>query len=172
VVDVSPLLRELIVRAVELGSLDRRVPQQACLIAVLVDQIRALPPRSHALHLPRPSDPRARRLVEQLDTDPADRRTLAALASRTGASTRTLQRVFRAETGMSVEVWRRQRRLGHALERLAAGGTVTGAALDAGYQSVSAFVSAFRRTLGETPGRYFRRAGDGVPPRGRSVSGS
>jgi AraC-like DNA-binding protein len=171
VVDVPPLLRELILYAVGLGSLDRRVPQQARLVAVLVDQIRTLPSRSRALHLPQPSDPRARRLVAQLDADPAERRTLAALARRTGASIRTLQRVFRAETGMSVEVWRRQRRLGHALERLAAGATVTGAALDAGYQSVSAFVSVFRRTFGQTPGRYFRRVGDdGSPPRAPQVT--
>ena len=37
---------------------------------------------------------------------------------------------------------------------------------DAGYQSVSAFVSVFRRTLGQTPGRYFRRTRDDVPPLG------
>lgn len=156
VVDVPPLLRELILHAVALGSLDRRVPEEARLLAVLLDQLRALPARVRALHLPQPTDPRVRRLVEKLESDPSDRRALAALARGTGASARTLQRLFRAETGMSFQVWRRQRRLRHALERLASGASVTAVALEAGYQSVSAFVSVFRRTFGQTPGRYFR----------------
>jgi AraC-like DNA-binding protein len=156
VVDVPPLLRELIVHAVALGSLDRRVAREAHLVDVLVDQLRALP--SRAIHLPQPRDPRARRLAERLHAEPADARTLRALARGTGASARTLQRLFAAETGMTVARWRQQLRLGRALQLLAAGDSVTSAALDAGYASVSAFVSVFRRTFGETPGRYARAA--------------
>jgi AraC-like DNA-binding protein len=37
---------------------------------------------------------------------------------------------------------------------------VTRAALAVGYESTSAFVAAFRRTVGTTPGRYFSRAVD------------
>jgi AraC-like DNA-binding protein len=154
VVDVPPLLREIILRAVEHGSLDRRVPAQRHLVDVLLDEVRALP--SRALHVPRPADPRARRLVEYVERDPAPRRPLGRLARTTGASPRTLQRLFRRETGMTVGNWRRQLRLARSLETLAGGSSVTAAAFDAGYQSVSAFVSVFRRTFGETPGRYFR----------------
>jgi AraC-like DNA-binding protein len=153
VVEVPPLLRELILRAVEHGSLDRRIRAEAHLVAVLLDEIRALPTR--ALFLPRPADPRARRLVQHLESDPAARQPLALLAGGTGASPRTHQRLFRGETGMTFGVWRRQLRLRHALETLASGASVTAAALEAGSQSVSAFVSVFRQTFGETPGRYF-----------------
>ena len=38
---------------------------------------------------------------------------------------------------------------------LAEGNAVTSVALDVGYATPSAFVSAFRRELGSTPGRYF-----------------
>jgi len=155
IVDVPPLLRELILRAVELGSLDARIPAHRHLLAVLLDQIRTL--RSSGVHLPRPRDARARRLASQLEEAPGDRRTLAALARRSGASVRTLQRIFRAETGMTFGTWRQQLRLGHALQALAAGGSVTAVALDAGYASVSAFVSAFRRTFGQPPARFLRR---------------
>ena len=101
-------------------------------------------------------DPRARRLIEHVERDPAPRRSLGRLARSTGASPRTLQRLFRGETGMTVGNWRRQLRLARSLEILAAGSSVTTAAFDAGYQSVSAYVSVFHRTFGETPGRYFR----------------
>ena len=40
---------------------------------------------------------------------------------------------------------------------LSNGASVTETALDAGYQSASAFIAAFKRTFGTTPARY--RAG-------------
>lgn len=43
-----------------------------------------------------------------------------------------------------------------ALSQLAAGDPITAIAFDAGYSTPSAFIAAFRRTTGETPGRYFR----------------
>jgi AraC-like DNA-binding protein len=39
-------------------------------------------------------------------------------------------------------------------ERLASGEKLTTAALDAGYNSTSAFISMFRKQLGKTPARY------------------
>ena len=41
-----------------------------------------------------------------------------------------------------------------AIVRLNAGQTVTSVALDAGYESPSAFIEMFRRTMGTTPGQY------------------
>jgi len=155
VVDVSPLLRELIVEIVARGGLDRRVAHERHLADVLFDHVGAL--RAIGVHLPEPRDARARRVADRLADDPADARPLAAIARGSGASARTLQRLFRAETGMTFDAWRRQLRLSHALTRLAAGGSVTEVALDAGYASVSAFVSIFRRTFGETPGRVLAR---------------
>src|SRR5262249_4537935 len=124
--DVPPLLRELILHTLELGSLDPRVPAQRHLLAVLLDQIRAL--RSSGVHLPQPGDARARRVAAHLENVPGERGTLAALARGSGASGRTLQRLFRAETGMSFGTWRQQLRLGHALQTLAAGSSVTAVA--------------------------------------------
>jgi AraC-like DNA-binding protein len=106
-------------------------------------------------HLPRPTDPRARCIVGALDADPGDRRPLAAWARSAGASTRTLARLFRRETGLGFRAWRQQLRLLRGLERLAAGDAVTRVAVDVGYDSPSAFVAAFRRALGTSPGRYF-----------------
>ena len=58
-VNVSPLLRELIVHTVKLGMLDRTMAAHARLIGVLLDQIEMLP--IVPLQLPMPRDPRAAR---------------------------------------------------------------------------------------------------------------
>ena len=54
--------------------------------------------------------------------------------------------------------WLQQVKAHQALERLAAGDSVTGAGLAVGYDSTSAFIAMFRRVLGTTPGSYFARA--------------
>jgi AraC-like DNA-binding protein len=95
------------------------------------------------------------RIVHALLAEPGRPRTLAALCTDCGASKRTIERLFIAETKMTFSQWRRQLRLLHAMQLLASGEKVTGAALDAGYRSASAFIVMFRRQLGQTPTRYF-----------------
>jgi AraC-like DNA-binding protein len=155
VVSVSPLLRELVLHVVRLRVLDRNEPVHWRLMSVLLDQIAALP--AVPLQLPLPSDGRALRLAGVLQENPCDRRSLPALSRGTGASARTLERLFLRETGLSFVRWRQQLRLLHALRLLAEGRPVTAVALDVGYQSPSAFVAVFKAVLGCTPGRYFTR---------------
>jgi AraC-like DNA-binding protein len=150
VVNVSPLLRALILAGVEAPGADRR---RQLLAALLIEEIRAA--RVAPLHLPQPEDPRLKRITAAIAAEPGDARTLAAWSREVGASVRTLSRRFLAETGMTFRQWQRQARLLGALVRLAQREPVTVVALDLGYDSPSAFIHAFRRALGTTPRRYF-----------------
>lgn len=151
VVNVTPLLRELIVHAIRVGPLDRQIPRASRLIDVIVDQLDGL---AHApLELLQPKDPRARTLADLMAASPFG--GLDELAAGAGASRRTLERLFVAETGMPIARWRRQLRLVQALRLLGAGHSVTDVAHRVGYATPSAFTAMFRVELGRTPGRYF-----------------
>ena len=152
VLEVWPLLRELVLHILLVGMLDPAVPEHGRLAAVLIDRIAAAPRED--LALPLPLDPRALALAEQVQAAPEARTDLPGLARAAGASLRTLQRIFPRETGLSLEAWRQKARMIHAVAALCAGTSVTGAALDCGYDSPSAFITAFRRQFGVTPGRY------------------
>jgi AraC-like DNA-binding protein len=152
-VNVSPLLRELIRHTITLETLDRTVPAQARLVEFLLDQLSTLP--AVPLQLPIPSDARAKRAAEWMRSHPNDPGLIKPMARRVGVSARTFERLFQKETGMTFGRWRQQLRLLHALRLLAAGRPVTAVALDVGYDSASAFIAMFRRTLGTTPRRYF-----------------
>ena len=104
--------------------------------------------------LPLPADPRARRLADRILGDPGADASLADLARDAGASLRTLQRLFQAETRLPLETWRGRARMQQAVVALANGASVTETALEAGYQSASAFIAAFKRAFGQTPARY------------------
>lgn len=155
VFNVPPLLRELILKAAQHSVLDAAFPAQQRLALVIVDQLEALEPAA-AQTLPAPRDKRALAIAQQLQAAPESDEPLALLARRAGASVRTAQRLFVQETGLSFARWRQRLRLLTALERLGAGRNVTETALNVGYTSVSAFVSAFRREFGVTPGRFER----------------
>jgi AraC-like DNA-binding protein/mannose-6-phosphate isomerase-like protein (cupin superfamily) len=156
VVHISALLRELIFKAVDVGNEYGAADPAARLMQVILDELHGLKPAP--LSLPLASDKRVRQLCEALLTNPADERSLEAWAPRVGASPRTLARLFVNETGLTFAEWRRQMRLLEAIDRLGKGQTVTRVALDLGYESPSAFIAMFRRTLGASPGKYFRNA--------------
>jgi len=153
VIHVSGLLRELILRIVEMGMLRSAVESHDRLAQLVLDEIRST--SEAPLRLPIPVDPRARLVAERVQAEPAAQVSLAQLTHGVGASARTIERVFVRETGMTFGRWRQQARLLHALRSLASGASVTTAGLDAGYESVSAFIAMFRKSLGTTPGRYF-----------------
>jgi len=153
VVTVSPLLREMVLRAINLPALYDLDGPDGRFLKVLLDQIRTLP--TTPLHLPMSDHPRLKPITNHLSKNPADRRSLEDWAAIMGASTRTLTRLFQKETGMSFRQWRQQARLLEALIRLAAGTPVTNVALDLGYDSQSAFIAMFKKALGKTPGKYF-----------------
>ncbi len=151
VVTVSPLLRELVLRAVDLGMLDERSRSHIAMANLIVDEATAgdRPP----LQLPAPISPAAKRAADLLSAGGTVR--TANLALRVGLSTRTLERRFIKETGMTVAAWGRQARLLNSLRLLAGGNSVKSAAEVGGYSSASAFVAAFRAAFGQTPSRYF-----------------
>lgn len=151
VLEVTPLLRELILHVLGIRTLHADAPAEARLAGLAVDLILAARPLD--LALPLPADRRAVALAERVQRAPAEAASLAELARGAGASLRTLQRLFPAETGLTLEAWRQKARLMAAVAALSAGAPVMTTALDCGYESPSAFIAAFKRQFGVTPGR-------------------
>ena len=149
VLEVTPLLRELVVRAADLHAGSDAPEYDPLLTRLLVEEIRRLP--RCALDLPMPESSKLVALCESLLADLAARRPARAHASELGISSRTLYRRFLRETGITFARWQQQARLLESIRRLAEGATVTSVAVDLGYDSPSAFSTMFRRTLGVSP---------------------
>jgi AraC-like DNA-binding protein len=123
----------------------------AHLVAVAIEQLAAL--REQPLFLPRLSSARTRRVADVLSADPADTPRIHDLAAALGVSDRTLERAFAADAGMSLGEWRQRSRISRAIGLLAGGLAVKDVALEVGYESPSAFVAAFKKYVGKTPGK-------------------
>lgn len=155
VVEVSPLLRELILRTVERAALDSRVAPDTWMIRLLEDEVKRTSAAAgdSPLALPMPADNRALALGRRVLENPSAPESVDDLARCFGLARRTLERRFRDETGMSFGMWRQKARLLDSVRLLEEGRSVTDTALDCGYASVSAFIAAFKMTFGHTPGR-------------------
>jgi AraC-like DNA-binding protein/quercetin dioxygenase-like cupin family protein len=157
VIEVSSLLRALILRAVgEPIEYDEQGAMGHVMALILEELARGAPV---PFNIPLPRDPRLLALCRALLDDPGTDATLDSWAERVGASTRTLARLFRRETGLGFLAWRQQVRLAEAVGRLARGEAVTRIAADLGYSNPSAFSAMFHRALGTTPRQYLDRIG-------------
>lgn len=152
VIAVSPLLHELLEAAVDLPAEYQLDGRDGRLMALLLDEIRAMP--TLALNTPLPAEPRLYKLCRAMLDAPALDLDIDAVADKVGMSRRHFTRTFRQQTGMSYAAWRQQACLLAALTRLGRGQSITEVAVELGYGSASAFTAAFRRVLGEPPSRY------------------
>jgi AraC-like DNA-binding protein len=153
VVGLSPLLQELLQRLIEIydGQGDREIYPHLAALA-LHEIARAEPgPEIGTPVLPTPRDRRLKLICNALMEQPSDRRTLEEWGKAAGASTRTLERLFRDETEMSFNAWRQACRIAAAIPKLQQGSPVQLVAWEVGYDSPSAFAAIFRRVVGINP---------------------
>ncbi|WP_407713765.1 AraC family transcriptional regulator [Comamonas testosteroni] len=153
-VAIYPLLRELIIAAGHITQPHKTDSRDSRLIRLLIDELQELPVLP--LHLPQPNDPRLIRICEHICAAPEDCRTLEEWAQSLDLSSKTVQRLFTRQTGMTFAKWRQQARLLYGLERLAVGDKVSDVASALGYDSPSAFATMFKRQFSVPPREFFR----------------
>lgn len=154
---VSPLLRELLLKATGFAPLYAEDGPEARLSAVLLDELREAP--IEFLHLPMPQDRRLRELAQGLLADPSSKASMSQWCKHIGMSERSMSRLLLQEVGMSFGRWRRQLHIVLSLQRLTRDESVQAVALALGYESASGFVTMFRKAMGKPPARYLSEGG-------------
>lgn len=153
VVEISPLMRSLLMAATEVAPEYDRKGRDGVLMSLLLHELVRLPILPLSLNFPTHL-----RLAERcrafLNT-PRPHDTIEQWSDVLGMSRRTFTRLFKSETGLSFAAWRQQACLFAALPRLAANEPITQIALDLGYESPAAFTTMFKRLQGVPPSQYF-----------------
>jgi AraC-like DNA-binding protein/quercetin dioxygenase-like cupin family protein len=159
---ISPLVRELALDMASRPWADEPDAAGARKALVLLDELARAP--REGLHVPTSFDPRMRRVAQMLADEPADRRTLADWGRLVAMSERSFARLVQRETGLSFGRWRQQLQLVAAMRQLAAGEPVQRVAGHLGYGSVTAFITMFKKAVGQPPARYFAGLSAGESP--------
>ncbi|MCH7338569.1 AraC family transcriptional regulator [Acinetobacter higginsii] len=154
VINVSPLLHELLSTAVDLPAEYQLGGRDDYLMRLIIEEIALMP--ELPLNAPLPQEPRLAALCLQLLKTPSLEDDLDQIAVQVGMSRRNFTRIFRQQTGMSFSNWRQQACLLNALTRMELGQSITSVAMELGYSSSSAFTAAFKRSLGVAPRFYLQ----------------
>jgi AraC-like DNA-binding protein/mannose-6-phosphate isomerase-like protein (cupin superfamily) len=171
VVEVGPLLRELLLAAAdltvaELTDDDAAADRAGALVSLLLFELADL--TEVPLHVALPHGPPFGELCRRYLANPDVAVGNADWARAAAMSERAFTRRFHAETGMSPAAWRARARLLAAIPMLRHQ-SVTEVAAALGYSSPAAFSYAFGRAFGVAPstlrGATRRRAGSEGPAR-------
>jgi AraC-like DNA-binding protein len=150
---ISPMVREIVLYLATApldyekdGHIDR-------LARVLLHELTLMP--VERLYLPVTDHPKIRRIADALNSNPGDRSTISQWGKRLAMSERSLARLVVNETGLTFGRWRQQLQLLVAVRELAGGASVQRVSDELGYESVTAFITMFKKALGHPPGHYF-----------------
>lgn len=149
----TPLMRALLIEAIDAPLEYEPDGRDALVMALMMAELRRLPPLPLSLPFPRHVALAAR--CRAFVAAPTAHAEIDDWSAALGMSRSVFTRLFRKETGLSFAAWRQQACALAALPRLSAGEPVTNVALDLGYESPAAFTTMFKRLLGEPPSRYF-----------------
>jgi AraC-like DNA-binding protein len=157
VLNASDLLRSVVRElptlpddSLRLSSRERT--RERHLSALLLDELRRASAVQLGVNLPQ--DKRLRLLCEAVLADPTRHVTLEDWARDTGASPRTVARLFHRELECTFTHWRQQVVLAHAVSLAARGWPIQRIAAELDY-GPSAFSAMVRRTVGMPPARFF-----------------
>ncbi len=169
VLEVSELLRALVLamdmRPDDAPALTTSELQREQLLCALVqDELRRAQPLRLGVSLP--ADKRLRALCEAVLDEPTRHATLEGWARDSGASPRTLARLFRQQLGTTFGQWRQQVLLAKAVAMAASKRPMSHIAAELGYASASAFSAMVRRSVGAPPTRFLGQQGTTPPLQG------
>ena len=153
VVAISELLQALLSSAVGINSHYQTNTREAWIVELILDELRCLTPLAE-FEVPQPTLPEYRALLEKISERLSHPWGLADIAHLLNISERTVSRQFTQQTGLSFIEWLRRLRLQHSLELLLQGQSVVDVSLAVGYDSPSAFSTAFKQRIGLSPTQY------------------
>lgn len=152
VLEVPPLLRELLIEATRIDPLYAPNSREEDLMRLLLAEIGRA--REIPVHVPLPQEEKLGALCRSFMMAPSIRSRPGAWAEQLHMSERSFNRRFLAQTGMGFQQWRLRACIVNAISRLALGHSVTVIAYDLGYERPAAFSTMFRKMTGHVPSAH------------------
>lgn len=149
---ITPLIKELMCELAAHNQHYEMNSKTARLAQVLFDQLIDMPVQ--ALDFVLSNNEMIKTMSKQLINNPNDRKTLPLWAKQFALTERTLARLIKKETGMTFGKWRTQFHIITALKALSDKQSVQQVSELLGYESVSAFITMFKKVMGKSPMKY------------------
>jgi AraC-like DNA-binding protein len=154
VLGISPLLRQLLIEAVDIAPEYERAGRGGKIMGLVIEEILSAP--ALPLSLPLPSEGKLAARCQRFLEHPSAQDTIDQWSGDLALSRRTFTRLFHRQTGLTFSAWQRRACLLVALPRLLRGERITTVSFDLGYSSPTAFATMFKQLVGCAPQDYRR----------------
>lgn len=152
VLSVNFFLKTLIIEADSIAKNHLFSGSDDLLLKLILNRLSLAP--DTIFQLPYPKDSRLLTMLSLIDNEPSNRYKLEQWGEKIGASSRTISRLFKKETGLNYTTWRQRLNIQIAISQLSKGMSITSISLCLGYESPSAFTHMFKENTGMTPSFY------------------
>jgi len=152
VFSVPPVLKEMIKYAEKWSKNISKDPDEALFLQALFNELPHFVEHSLQLHISLPEDKRLSKSIEYLHNYYQEDIRMEDLSEISMLSLRTLERIFKKETGMTLAKYQQILRIIKSLELLSSGDhTISETAYKVGYRSVQAFTRSFQAVMLSKP---------------------
>ncbi|REC45313.1 helix-turn-helix domain-containing protein [Chryseobacterium pennipullorum] len=158
VFSVPPVLREMIKYAERWSKLMTKDPDETVFLKALFNELPHFVKLSLKLHLCLPKDKRLDKAIEYIHHHYRNEIKIDDLGGTASLSARTLERIFKKETGLTISKYQQMLRIIKSLELLSSDTlTVSEIAYEVGYRSVQAYTRSFGSVMHCRPTDFIKK---------------
>ncbi|GEN70652.1 helix-turn-helix domain-containing protein [Chryseobacterium lathyri] len=157
VFSVPPVLKEMIKYAEKWSKSISKDPDEALFLQALFNELPHFVEHSLQLYIRLPEDKRLSKSIEYLHSHYQEHVRMEDLSEISMLSLRTIERIFKKETGMTLAKYQQILRIIKSLELLSSGDhTISETAYKVGYKSVQAFTRSFQSVMQSRPTDFIK----------------
>lgn len=148
VFSVPPVLKEMIKYAEKWSKLIAKDQNETLFLQALFNELPRFVEHSLKIHISLPKDRRLAKVIEYLHHHYQNEIKMEDLSDKALLSFRTLERIFKKETGLTLSKYQQMLRIIKSLELLSSGTlTISETAYEVGYKSVQAYTRSFQSVM-------------------------
>ncbi|MCC3215111.1 AraC family transcriptional regulator [Chryseobacterium sp. X308] len=157
VFSVPPVLKEMIKYAEKWSKLMTSDHNESLFLKAMFNELPRFVEHSLTLHISLPKDKRLAKVIEHLHSCYRNEIKMEDLSDTVLLSFRTLERIFKKETGLTLSKYQQMLRIIKSLEHLSSGNlTISETAYEVGYKSVQAYTRSFQSVMKFRPTDFMR----------------
>ncbi|MET3036636.1 AraC family transcriptional regulator [Chryseobacterium sp. NRRL B-14859] len=157
VFSVPPVLREMIKYAEKWSKIMVRRTDETLFLQALFNELPRFVEHSLKLHICLPRDKRLAKVIEYLHDHYREEFKMEEMSDIALLSSRTLERIFKKETGLTLSKYQQMLRIIKSLELLSADHlTISETAYEVGYKSVQAYTRSFQSVMQFRPSDFIK----------------
>lgn len=154
---VPPLLKEMIKYAEKWSQNKEDNPDERVFLHALLNELPQLVADSLQICMSLPEDLRLKKAVDYLNLHYAEDMKMEELSYSAALSLRSLERIFKKETGLTLSKYQQMLRIIKSLELLSSKEwTISEIAFKVGYKSVQAFTNSFMHVMQYRPSDFLK----------------